>query len=320
MIISPHFVIILYIFEICCISVIIFANYKFTQRAPAIKSAVQNLFILMFVRLIVKMIYFYVEYYINTWPLNFLINTAMDGTYALSVLLCMKAAYVMTGRRFEGEKSLAITSAICYVAGFEIISYFWIDHSSNVNIVFSGELPRLLYFINETFFIFATFVIGVFYLADAKNRDPDTRRSLWWLMLNMLWYGVYVYTWNISFCWSGASWIRALKPLDGVLLYTLVLILFYALHYGRGSLKQETPETRQFDSQKVLDALGSEKGLSPREQEILVLLFHGVSYAEIAQQLCISINTVKRHCSNIYQKCGIKNRNQINGLVEKKMR
>lgn len=50
--------------------------------------------------------------------------------------------------------------------------------------------------------------------------------------------------------------------------------------------------------------------LSPREKEILELLSRGLLYKEIAAQLTISIETVKRHCFNIYQKLHVSNRSE----------
>jgi DNA-binding NarL/FixJ family response regulator len=50
--------------------------------------------------------------------------------------------------------------------------------------------------------------------------------------------------------------------------------------------------------------------LSPRENEILELLVQGLLYKEIAIRLVISIETVKRHCFNIYQKLHVSNRSE----------
>ena len=49
-------------------------------------------------------------------------------------------------------------------------------------------------------------------------------------------------------------------------------------------------------------------GLSAREIEVILLLEAGKSQKEIADQLCISPNTVKRHIQNIYQKLDATNR------------
>ncbi|WP_235958289.1 helix-turn-helix domain-containing protein [Flammeovirga agarivorans] len=55
--------------------------------------------------------------------------------------------------------------------------------------------------------------------------------------------------------------------------------------------------------------------LTKREQEIASLLQKGVTYQKIADQLFISLPTVKTHASNIYKKCGVKTRNELSNLL-----
>ncbi|HEY4032373.1 MAG TPA: LuxR C-terminal-related transcriptional regulator, partial [Ktedonobacteraceae bacterium] len=50
--------------------------------------------------------------------------------------------------------------------------------------------------------------------------------------------------------------------------------------------------------------------LSEREREILQLLASGASNQEIAQELVIAVDTVKRHASHIFSKLGVRNRMQ----------
>jgi DNA-binding NarL/FixJ family response regulator len=50
--------------------------------------------------------------------------------------------------------------------------------------------------------------------------------------------------------------------------------------------------------------------LTAREKEIIELLSKGLLYKEIAFQLSISIDTVKRHCFNIYEKLHVGNRTE----------
>jgi LuxR family maltose regulon positive regulatory protein len=50
--------------------------------------------------------------------------------------------------------------------------------------------------------------------------------------------------------------------------------------------------------------------LTPREMEILRLICKGYSNPEIASELVVTINTIKKHTSNIYGKLGVRSRTQ----------
>jgi DNA-binding NarL/FixJ family response regulator len=52
------------------------------------------------------------------------------------------------------------------------------------------------------------------------------------------------------------------------------------------------------------------ESLSPRENEVLVLLSDGLLYKEIADQLSISIATVRQHIHKIYDKLHVENRTE----------
>lgn len=50
--------------------------------------------------------------------------------------------------------------------------------------------------------------------------------------------------------------------------------------------------------------------LTGREQELLIALSEGHTNIQIAQELSISLNTVKFHLKNLYGKLSVKNRAQ----------
>jgi LuxR family maltose regulon positive regulatory protein len=50
--------------------------------------------------------------------------------------------------------------------------------------------------------------------------------------------------------------------------------------------------------------------LTPREREVLALICDGLSNHEIATRLTVTLNTVKKHSSNIYGKLGVRSRTQ----------
>lgn len=50
--------------------------------------------------------------------------------------------------------------------------------------------------------------------------------------------------------------------------------------------------------------------LTPREWDVLQLISQGRSNAEIADQLCLSLSTIKTHASNLFVKMDVKSRAQ----------
>lgn len=57
--------------------------------------------------------------------------------------------------------------------------------------------------------------------------------------------------------------------------------------------------------------------LSPRELEVLELIAKGMSYQEIADQLSVSLSTIKTHASNIFSKMDVQRRTQAVMLAQK---
>jgi len=63
---------------------------------------------------------------------------------------------------------------------------------------------------------------------------------------------------------------------------------------------------------------GADEGLTEREREVLLLIAEGRSNKEIADELHISIKTVKTHVSNLLMKCELEDRTQLAVLAHRK--
>ncbi|UCD42941.1 MAG: hypothetical protein JSV69_04890, partial [Chloroflexota bacterium] len=85
----------------------------------------------------------------------------------------------------------------------------------------------------------------------------------------------------------------------------------------------EMSQTSQLYLDSLLDAFSANYGestrtksgelldpLTPRELEIMHLICKGYSNPEIASELVVSLNTIKKHTSNIYGKLGVSSRTQ----------
>ena len=98
--------------------------------------------------------------------------------------------------------------------------------------------------------------------------------------------------------------------------------IFYELRSAIIPLLQTAQEEGRYPKyiNKILTALGKNNAgsfqqglvdpLTQRELDVLQLMCQGYSNQAIAEQLIVSVNTVKKHTSNIYSKLGVRNRAQ----------
>ncbi len=63
----------------------------------------------------------------------------------------------------------------------------------------------------------------------------------------------------------------------------------------------------------------TEHELSKREGEVLQLILEGKSNQEIADQLFVSLNTIKSHVSSVFSKTGVRRRTQLINLVQHRL-
>jgi len=94
----------------------------------------------------------------------------------------------------------------------------------------------------------------------------------------------------------------------GQILPVLILILLYGLVLSVyiGELKSSESEP-----DKLRNRICSDAGLTPREQEIAILLSEGYSYKELSGNLNISLSTIQTHISRIYGKMDVNSKTEL---------
>ena len=66
----------------------------------------------------------------------------------------------------------------------------------------------------------------------------------------------------------------------------------------------------------ALESFCSNYDLTKREKEIVILISKGYKNLNISENLYISVNTIKRHISNIYKKTNVNNRKDFIHLLK----
>lgn len=101
------------------------------------------------------------------------------------------------------------------------------------------------------------------------------------------------------------------------------VVISYALMTRPGSSLPAAPganETAEMGAETDLaqrcGSLAQQKGLSPRETDVLLLLARGYGSTHIANELGISENTVRTHVRHIYEKLGVGGREALIALVD----
>jgi len=187
--------------------------------------------------------------------------------------------------------TLSAAMAVNYLVG--MVLSFTTNSGEFINAIYQGPVRQ-----GSVIYRFA--VIGyALYLANAIN-DPNQRRlnrKIGWLYL-----AGFVVHYSLRYA-----------PVTPLVFYGRP-ILFIAVNIPpllllSSYLRRYIPRELAVDySASQLHKLCEQHGLSPREEEICLLLVNGWSNREIEKKLYISIGTVKNHAYSIYQKFKVKNR------------
>lgn len=156
------------------------------------------------------------------------------------------------------------------------------------------------------------FIVSYYLLGSVLNRHAGFRlfRRILMVSLNLT-----------ALIYLAPGLIQALNPAAlpaaAGMVAALLFLLFVLLSpvYARYLFPVQPQEDRP-DGSSRLEAFLKEKGLTPREKEVLQLLLNGLQHKECAESLHISVDTQKYHARNIYRKLGVTSRSQLFSLLK----
>ncbi len=126
-----------------------------------------------------------------------------------------------------------------------------------------------------------------------------------------------------------SAWMEECPDLNGSILFLCSLSTFlfvfkedFSPLFFADSSKMEAgqdsaaaAEDQEQDLERRIDQIAELHKLTVREREVLELVYDGYTNPEIAEALFISINTVKKHIRNLYEKLGVNSRMETVHLI-----
>ncbi len=113
-----------------------------------------------------------------------------------------------------------------------------------------------------------------------------------------------------------SAWLlERFDPTGPVMLIIALMVFLFVFKEDFSPIYFVQEEAQQAD---CLDIIAEAHRLTVRECEVMKLVYEGYTNPEIAEELYISRNTVKKHIQNIYEKTGVSNRMELVHLVNSK--
>ena len=242
--------------------------------------------------------------------LVFILITLSDTLFCLLVVAWIYAITVIAKTEEAVNLKLLIAISAVYLLGSQILSIYLGRYGSYTIQLDEGIWNIILQIFNGGYDLIMI-IIGIrcFAFICRKYKSGAGRNS------NLLMTGLFVgYMLWITY-WDYNTWFKtdanlleiyAIDPL--ILLYAIFNIFLIYYFYKNDPLKISD---KQLPPEVAVDTIAEQFGLSEREHEVLGLVNKGMSNKQIAGELFISENTVKRHMSNIFKKTQTKSRHDL---------
>jgi DNA-binding CsgD family transcriptional regulator len=171
------------------------------------------------------------------------------------------------------------------------------------------QILTLLFFLFKIASLYGWILIALFRLR--KEEDLPKRRSLRIFVMLVL-AGLILFDLSVRIPYPAG--LERFK--DYIIAACQILApctsLIYLVNFLRRHALDRPFQEPRLDLKTVLAPFG----ISIRETEIVQLIMKGLSNKEIADRLCISVDTVKKHSYNSYKKLRVQNRVQLTYFIQ----
>ena len=143
-----------------------------------------------------------------------------------------------------------------------------------------------------------------------RKHEKRTMNTMAFIMaLLLIVYMIWITFWDYSTWYSNDENLLEIYAVDPLILMYAFFNVFLIYYFYRKDVLELSGS--QVSPKKAVDATALRYSLSEREKEVLVLVNKGMGNKQIAAELSISENTVKRHMSSIFKKTDTQSRHEL---------
>lgn len=208
-----------------------------------------------------------------------------------------------------GMKWIMVMSAV-YIISSEILSVELGRYDSYALLVENGAGKTALQIINALYALMIIIAgIKCLHILVRKYEKGSTRNASMIMVVVLIGYMLWVAYWDYSTWYKTEENLLDIYAVDPlILMYALLNGFFIYYFYKKDPLHITESQVAPEDAVEVIAA---RYDLTEREKEVLDHINRGKSNKQIAAELSISENTVKRHVNSIFRKTETQSRHEI---------
>lgn len=243
---------------------------------------------------------------------KFAMITISDIFFCALTLAWMYMIQVFIGADQIIKLRYLVTLTVVYAAVSQVLSISLGRYSTySMYLVVEDGIGSVMLQWSNVIYVVSVIVVCL-WSALFVGKTTRERKAQWLkllLILSLMIYMLYIAIWDYMTWFRPEEKLINIYALDPMLLLYAFLsaaVIFY--FYKKDPLKLSGAQVATEDAVR---AVVRRYGLSEREAEVLELLNMGQSNMQIAAELSISENTVKRHVNNIFKKTETQSRHEI---------
>ncbi len=306
---SVNTMLFVYVFAFCTGMIQITLNsLMITQIHSVAQSRSLTFHVIFFFYLMINFLLFFCRQFAQLQVINDALIIIFDLLYALFIWAWSRYCFALIGKD-TGVLTKYLIPAVCtvYFLCWLITNMFFMAENQ-VDIILIG---KVLATTGEVAILVMVIEVMWYSYLHIKGK----KRYILCLDIVMTVYVLYYFAYDMDCIfqfigprnWPGYPF-DLLVPVY-ILLNIICIVSNYANLWKRKGLYSEDTVD------EVVEALDPEQKLTAREREVLVLMIFGKTNNQIAEELVISIYTVKRHVNNIFKKTEVSSRAELEALL-----